>query len=59
VTAFGENGRWFDAVEDMAQALVADVQGDINVLVKASRSMRLERVVAALCDNSARRAVGG
>lgn len=58
VTAFGENGRWFESVSDMAQALVADRHGDLNVLVKASRSMRLERVVAALCDPAVSQATG-
>ncbi|MFK8017471.1 MAG: UDP-N-acetylmuramoyl-tripeptide--D-alanyl-D-alanine ligase [Gammaproteobacteria bacterium] len=50
VTAFGDGGRWFEHVESLIAALLADARGDINVLVKASRSMRLERVVQAMRD---------
>lgn len=56
-TAFGENGFWFDniatLIDDLGQALPTDT----NVLVKASRSMQLERVVQALCE-APQRAVG-
>ena len=47
-TAFGAGGRWFESVDALIEALVDDAHGEINVLVKASRSMRLERVVHAL-----------
>src|SRR5262249_52402533 len=43
VEAFGGGGRHFDSVE----SLVAAVQGR-SVLVKGSRFMKMERVVAAL-----------
>lgn len=48
VAAFGEGGQWFDSVESAADALRQSLQSDWNVLVKGSRSMRMERVVAAL-----------
>lgn len=48
VEAFGENGRWFNSIDD----LIADLQKCIGegdaVLVKGSRSMGMERVVDAL-----------
>jgi UDP-N-acetylmuramoyl-tripeptide--D-alanyl-D-alanine ligase len=43
VEAFGAGGRHFDSLE----ALVAGIQGN-SILVKGSRFMRMERVVAAL-----------
>lgn len=48
VTAFGDNARWFASID----ALIGDVQSmlsnDTTVLIKGSRSNKLERVVAAL-----------
>ena len=53
VEGFGENARWYaslDAlVDDLSEALTADV----SVLVKGSRSMRMERVVDALREPEA------
>lgn len=46
--AFGQGGRWFESTLDLTDALVEDVHSGVNVLVKASRSMRLEKIVAAL-----------
>jgi UDP-N-acetylmuramoyl-tripeptide--D-alanyl-D-alanine ligase len=43
VQAFGPNARHFDSVDD----LVAQIEGR-SILVKGSRFMRMERVVAAL-----------
>jgi UDP-N-acetylmuramoyl-tripeptide--D-alanyl-D-alanine ligase len=48
VEAFGEGARHFDSVEE----LVASVEG-ATVLVKGSRFMRMERVVAALTGQAA------
>src|SRR5262249_31984579 len=43
VAAFGAGGRHFDSVD----ALVSDIEGK-SILVKGSRFMKMERVVAAL-----------
>jgi len=48
VDAFGDNGVWYASVETLIDAVAADMADDINVLVKGSRSMRMELVVAAL-----------
>jgi UDP-N-acetylmuramoyl-tripeptide--D-alanyl-D-alanine ligase len=48
VEAFGKGARHFDSVE----ALVAQVEGR-SILVKGSRFMRMERVVAALTGSAA------
>ncbi len=45
---FGENGDWYASLEALVDDLVAGLAPGINVLVKGSRSMRMERVVAAL-----------
>ena len=44
VKAFGEGGRHFDAVEK----LIGEVKGVTTILVKGSRFMKMEQVVAAL-----------
>ena len=48
VEAFGAGGTWFAGVEDLIAALAADLGPGVTVLVKGSRSNRLERVAAAL-----------
>ena len=48
VAGFGSGATWYSNIDE----LIADVSaadGSTNVLVKGSRSMRMERVVAALC----------
>ena len=45
---FGENARWFASLEGLVDELSADLSADVNVLVKGSRSMRMERVIDAL-----------
>lgn len=46
--AFGVGGAWFDDFDALLDALTESVTSDVNVLVKGSRFMRMERVVAAL-----------
>jgi len=46
--AFGEHANWFESVDTLIDALRVAITSDVNVLVKGSRFMRMERVVAAL-----------
>ena len=51
VAGFGENGCWFESIEALIDSLVAEIESatdSVSVLVKGSRSVRMERVVAAL-----------
>jgi UDP-N-acetylmuramoyl-tripeptide--D-alanyl-D-alanine ligase len=48
VAAFGGPGGAFSSMEELLDALRADLHGPLHILVKGSRSMRMERVVAAL-----------
>ncbi|MFM1885348.1 MAG: hypothetical protein RL026_505 [Pseudomonadota bacterium] len=51
--AFGSGARWFDDVPALAEAIDADLGPGICLLVKGSRSNRLERVVARLTHTAA------
>jgi len=48
VEAFGKDGRWFESHEALSRALRSELKSGVTVLVKGSRSMRMERVVEAL-----------
>jgi UDP-N-acetylmuramoyl-tripeptide--D-alanyl-D-alanine ligase len=48
VEAFGTGGEWFSDTEALARAVNAELTREVCVLVKGSRSNRLERVVEAL-----------
>jgi len=48
VEAFGAGGEWFADTETLARAVNAELTREVCVLVKGSRSSRLERVVEAL-----------
>jgi UDP-N-acetylmuramoyl-tripeptide--D-alanyl-D-alanine ligase len=48
VEAFGRGARHFDGPEALADALRNCLHGEITVLVKGSRVMRMERVVAGI-----------
>ena len=48
VEAFGQGGEWFADTEALARAVNAELTREVCVLVKGSRSNRLERVVEAL-----------
>ena len=46
--AFNGPGAAFDSTEDLMTALRGELYGPLHILVKGSRRMRMERVVAAL-----------
>ena len=48
--AFGDAATWYDSVDALVTDVSAGLAADVNVLVKGSRGMRMERVVAALQD---------
>lgn len=48
VVAFNGPGAAFDSTEDLMTALRGELYGPLHILVKGSRRMRMERVVAAL-----------
>jgi UDP-N-acetylmuramoyl-tripeptide--D-alanyl-D-alanine ligase len=48
VEAFGQGGEWFSDTESLARAVNSELTREVCVLVKGSRSNRLERVVEAL-----------
>jgi UDP-N-acetylmuramoyl-tripeptide--D-alanyl-D-alanine ligase len=50
VEAFGAGAAWFPDTETLARALDGQLTSEVCVLVKGSRSNRLERVVGALLD---------
>jgi UDP-N-acetylmuramoyl-tripeptide--D-alanyl-D-alanine ligase len=52
VEAFGSGGEWFADSEALARAVNAELTREVCVLVKGSRSNRLERVVEALVGKS-------
>lgn len=47
---FGERARWFASLDTLVDELSKEMNSDVTVLVKGSRSMRMERVVDALCE---------
>jgi len=53
VEAFGSGGEWFSDTEALARAVNAELTREVCVLVKGSRSNRLERVVEALVGSPA------
>ncbi len=54
--AFGTRGEHFASVEALAEHVAAAVRENVTILVKGSRFMRMERVVASLCNDPAEEA---
>lgn len=50
-SAFGEGGQAYAAIEPLLADLCAAIHGNVNVLVKGSRGMHMERVVDALRES--------
>lgn len=48
ISAFGQQARHFDTIEELLPALDASISSSSTVLVKGSRFMKMERVVAHL-----------
>ena len=48
VDGFGERASWFPSVDVLSDTLASEVTVNTNVLIKGSRSSRMERVVDAL-----------
>ena len=53
VEGFGENARWYTSLDALVDELSEALTADVSVLVKGSRSMRMERVVDALREPEA------
>ncbi len=47
--AFGDNGHFYESQQQLIDALLPLMNGELTVLVKGSRSSHMERVVEALC----------
>jgi UDP-N-acetylmuramoyl-tripeptide--D-alanyl-D-alanine ligase len=50
--SFGDDARHFDDVSELARTLASEARPGVTVLVKGSRFMRMERVVAALAGRA-------
>ena len=58
VEAFGPGATWFASVEDLVDAAKSGLHAGVTILVKGSRSNRLERVADALAAGGAETGTG-
>ena len=58
VAGFGDDSHWYPTQEELIDALVEEVCDGCTVLVKGSRSMRMERVAAAVRERFAKPETG-
>ena len=56
---FGSGGQHFKKIDDLIEVLIAELTPETTVLVKGSRFMRMERVVAAVADTVSAPTSGG
>jgi UDP-N-acetylmuramoyl-tripeptide--D-alanyl-D-alanine ligase len=54
VESFGSGATWYPDAESLARAVNEELSADVSLLVKGSRSNRLERVVAKLTGAAGR-----
>ena len=47
IDGFGAGGTWFASMEDLVAGITTDLHANVNLLVKGSRSARMERAVDA------------
>ncbi|MGI9264300.1 MAG: UDP-N-acetylmuramoyl-tripeptide--D-alanyl-D-alanine ligase, partial [Gammaproteobacteria bacterium] len=59
VRRFGNGGEHFADQDSLLEALRADLAGDVNLLIKGSRMMQLEQIVAGLTVADEVATVGG
>lgn len=59
VEAFGADARWFEDLNALTRALRTDAVSGVTLLIKGSRSMRMERVAEALRDPAQGKTVTG
>jgi len=50
VEGFGEQARWYASIDALVDEVSGMLKPGVNVLVKGSRSMHMERIVDALRD---------
>ena len=53
VEGFGEHGSWYSNADALIDDLSTALSSSVNVLVKGSRSMRMEIIVEALRERAA------
>jgi UDP-N-acetylmuramoyl-tripeptide--D-alanyl-D-alanine ligase len=50
VRVFGKGATFFDSQDELISALNAEIKGDETILIKGSRTQRMENIAAALVE---------